>query len=117
MLIDGRFVPGKANSQFSRIRKLFLPNICTLTDECKHASAQHREVISKFQRPLKYVTERWLKNELPFDSSTSMIVLKVKLETSDTENFGLRYGEDNVAASQAFAIGSRGCLRKLRPYF
>jgi cytochrome P450 len=51
--------------------------------------------IHNFKDPLKFVPERWLK------------------DGSIDEVFKLQYGNDELAASQPFAMGSRGCIGKV----
>ena len=66
-----------------------------------------------FKDPLKFVPERWLKDEPRASDEAAASAPQLSSQYSTNDEFSLRYGNDDFAASQPFAIGSRGCLGKV----
>ncbi len=67
-----------------------------------------------FKDPLNFVPERWLQNLPKLEDRDKSSAEQFK---STDDDFSLRYANDDFAASQPFAIGSRGCLGKVSQTF
>lgn len=68
-----------------------------------------------FTDPLKFVPERWL-HLVPSVSTGSALATNTSAILDQTKNSN-RYASDDLAASQPFALGSRGCLGKVTRTF
>ncbi|CZR50242.1 related to isotrichodermin C-15 hydroxylase (cytochrome P-450 monooxygenase CYP65A1) [Phialocephala subalpina] len=85
MIIDGHFVPGN-------------------TSVSMHQLSTGRSA-RNFKDPLKFVPERWLKDEPRASDEAAASAPQRSSQYSTNDEFSLRYGNDDFAASQPFAIG------------
>lgn len=66
-----------------------------------------------FKDPLNFVPERWLQIEPSASNDATTRPPQLRSQSATDDEFSLRYANDDFAASQPFAIGSRGCLGKV----
>ncbi|KAK0110139.1 hypothetical protein ONS95_002792 [Cadophora gregata] len=91
MIIDGRFVPGNASVSVHQL-----------------STGRYSR---NFKDPLRFVPERWLENtQNAVQNSTMSLNTDSKCPPKDVTTS--LYANDDFAASQPFALGSRGCLGK-----